>query len=255
MHNNALNKAGIKGRYVSFCVEPTHLEQAITGLFALGLAGANVTVPYKQRVIPFLQGLSDQARSLGAVNTIEFTKSGMVGHNTDVAGFLSALEQAGFSPLKRRCLVMGAGGAARAVVRGLIQAKAGEVLVAARRDNKAKGLCRDLGGTPISLADWERAAKGADLLLNASSVSTRAESPELAKMLAKTADKVKPSLIFDLNYGRPKNLWQGLAKRKSAVFADGLLMLAEQARLSFEIWTGLLPPPSHFLDALEQVIP
>ncbi|KIX12797.1 shikimate dehydrogenase [Dethiosulfatarculus sandiegensis] len=252
MHNQALFKAGINGRYVSFCVEPARLGQAVEGLFALGLAGANVTVPHKQKVIPFLQGLSDEAGSLGAVNTIEFTDNGMIGHNTDVPGFVRALEQAGFNPFNRRCLVMGAGGAARAVVAGLRQAKAKEIMVAARQKSRAEALCRDLGGTPLGIADWGRAAKGTDLLVNAASVSTRTESPELAALLSETPDQARPAVIMDLNYGRKGNLWQALARQKNAVFQDGLVMLAEQARLSFEIWTGVLPPTSHFLSALEQ---
>lgn len=249
MHNAALKARGLAGHYLALAVHPQDVGAAVAGLKALGFAGANVTVPHKQAVVPHLDSLSDLARRLNAVNTIVVREGLLEGHNTDVGGFLSALEQAGCPPRGLSALVVGAGGAARAVVLALLQAGA-RVRVAGRRLAQAQDLCRDLGGQALSLDGLPSALGQADLLVNASAVSAPGESPEMAALLAGLAPGAGCRLVADLNYGRPHNFWRDLAGRGGVPFLDGLPMLAAQAALSFNLWTGQAASAQEFHAAL-----
>ena len=133
LHNTVMKKIGLDGLYLPLNVAEPRLDAALRGLQALGFTGANVTVPYKEAVIPFLDHLSEEARQIGAVNTIVVEDTRLSGHNTDAAGCLDALDQSGFDPAGRTALVLGNGGAARAVICALKQSGAGDITVAGRR--------------------------------------------------------------------------------------------------------------------------
>lgn len=249
MHNAALKAHGIDGLYLALAVEPERVDQAVAGIRGLGLAGVNVTVPHKQAVIPHLDALDPLAGRLGAVNTIVNQAGHLTGHNTDLPGMLWALQRAGADPAGRRCLVVGAGGAARAVVLGLIEAGAAEVTIAARRVEQAQALAAELDGQGAALADCAPAAAAAGLIVNASAVSDPAEGPDLAA-LAGAWNLAACRLVLDINYGRRVNLWRQLAQGAGVAFVDGRPMLAAQAAFSFALWTGLKPDPATFLAAL-----
>ncbi len=250
MHNALLAKHGLEGVYLPFAVEPAAVGQAVAGIKALGLAGVNVTVPHKQAVVPHLDRLSEDAAALGAVNTIKPEGGRLIGYNTDLEGFRRALAQAGAGPAGGRALVLGAGGAARAVVLALVRDGA-QVMVAARRREQAAALCAELGGEGLSLDQAAKVFKGVDLVVNATSVSSPAESPDMRDWLGELPPAPNLSLVMDLNYGRQDNFWAGLAQRNGAAFGDGLAMLAHQACLSFNLWTGLEARVEDFLAALE----
>ncbi|MBI4800474.1 MAG: shikimate dehydrogenase [Desulfarculus sp.] len=250
MHNAALKAHGLEGQYLALKVHPAEVGEAVRGLKALGFAGANVTVPHKEAVLPYLSTLSDLARELLAVNTIVVKDGLLEGHNTDVGGFLAALEGTGQPPKGRAALVVGAGGAARAVVLGLRLAGAARVTVASRRLEQARELCGQLGGQAIIMDDLPQAAGQAEIIVNASAVSTPSESPEMAAMVAGLKLGAGCRLVMDLNYGRRGNFWRALAGRSSAAFLDGLSMLAAQAALSFNLWTGLAATAQEFYAAL-----
>jgi shikimate dehydrogenase len=250
MHNAVLQAHGLAGAYLPLAVRPDEVGEAVRGLKALGFSGANVTVPHKQAVAPYLETLSDLARELGAVNTIVIKDGVLEGHNTDVGGFLSALTGAGCSPRGLKTLVVGAGGAARAVVLGLRLAGADWVRVAGRRLEQARGLCRKLGGEPLALDGLAGPLAQAELIINASAVSDPAESPEMAGLLEGLEPGPACRLVADLNYGRARNFWQDLAGRGGVPFLDGLPMLAAQAALSFNMWTGLEATAQEFQAAL-----
>jgi shikimate dehydrogenase len=133
MHNAVLKAHGLMGQYLALKVHPGEVGEAVRGLKALGFMGANVTVPHKQAVVPYLSTLSDLAHQLMAVNTIVVKDGLLAGHNTDVGGFLTALERSGQTPQGQSALVVGCGGAARAVVLGLRLGGAARILVAGRR--------------------------------------------------------------------------------------------------------------------------
>ncbi|MBI5524248.1 MAG: shikimate dehydrogenase [Desulfarculus sp.] len=250
MHNAVLQAHGLAGQYLALKVHPAEVGEAVRGLKALGFSGANVTVPHKQAVLPYLSTLSDLARELMAVNTIVIKDGLLEGHNTDVGGFLAALERAGQPPKGLRALVVGAGGAARAVVLALRLAGAARVTVAGRRLEQARELCGQLGGQAIIMDDLPQAAGQAEIVINASAVSTPGESPQMAALVQALRPGDACRLVMDLNYGRHGNFWQALAGRAGAAFLDGLYMLAAQAALSFNLWTGLEATAQEFYAAL-----
>ncbi len=262
MHNAAFDALGLNWRYVPLPVEPAQVRAAVRGLGALGFRGANVTVPHKQAVLPALDTLAGEAQALGAVNTIlvERGDGGTVlsGHNTDARGFVAALREGGFEPAGRRAVVVGAGGAARAVVYGLLGAGGGEITVLNRTLERARRLVSDLSRrsppamrysqlTPKTVVE---AARTADLLVNATTVG----------MWPRAEDSIWPAgvpvpahlTVLDLVYNPLETRLLQQARRSGARGIDGLGMLVGQGALAFEMWTGERPPVAVMRAACER---
>jgi shikimate dehydrogenase len=253
MHSSVLKRVGIQGTYVPFCVKPEDLQQAVSGLKALNIAGANVTVPYKEQVIPFLDFLSEEAESLGAVNTIVPKDGAFVGYNTDALGFVDTLGTADFSVTGKSVLLVGTGGAARAVAYALAGQGVKSTRVAGRDAKRTEKIAGDFGMEPIALTSLPGGTTNVDLLVNVTSASSPADSREMTDLVA-AMRLVDCELVYDLNYGRKDNVWRTLADRSGSRFMDGLPMLAHQARRSFMLWTGLDVPVSEFeAPLMEQV--
>jgi shikimate dehydrogenase len=252
MHNAAFETLGLNWRYVPLPVPPGQVGAALQGLIALGFRGANVTVPHKETVMPTLDAIADDARALGAVNTIvvEHEEGGptLSGRNTDAAGFIGALRAGGYDPAGASAVVVGAGGAARAVVFGLMQAGAAEVLVLNRTPGRAQTLVSDL--SPLSPCPVRHAkltpemltksAQAAGLLVNATPVgmwprTDHAIWPEDAPMPAELT-------VFDLVYNPVETKLLQQTRRWGARGVEGLGMLVRQGALSFEMWTGAEAP-------------
>ncbi len=251
MHNAVLAELGLEGGYEALPVEPHAVASFVGSLAKRGFNGVNVTVPHKQGVMPFLDEVEDEAQTLGAVNTITVENGRLLGGNTDCPGFASALEDTGYVAVGRPALVVGAGGAARAVVHALAKLGASPLWVAVRRLEQAAELCAVLGGEPLDMHQAARAVGQAALLVNTASASSPSESPDLAAWAAGLgAEKLQQ--VMDINYGRRENFWAELARRQGAGFCDGLAMLAAQAALSFARWTGREVPWHRFLAALEE---
>jgi shikimate dehydrogenase len=246
MHNAAFRSCGLDLVYVAFDVARERLSTAIAGLRALGAAGANVTVPHKESVIPFLDDLDDVARKIGAVNTIVEHGGRLIGSNTDMYGFLMSLELTwGRSPQGAACLVLGAGGAARAVVCGLIQGGAGSVAVFNRTPERAEQLCQAAGAwgdtvcEPVVGERLLEAARQADLVVNATSAGLQ----DSVKGMERLVDIFcKRHMVIDLVYARQRTNFLVAAEKRGASTADGSEMLVQQAALSFELWTGVPAP-------------
>jgi shikimate dehydrogenase len=251
MHNAMLVRHGLDGVYVPIAVEPAQVKQVVRAFRNTSLAGVNVTVPHKETVAPLLDSLSPQARLLGAVNTIVFREAELVGYNTDVDGFTEALKEVGFSPRGHSALVFGAGGAARAVVLALVTAGAAEVKVASRTPARTRRLAADLGARAVELAGAPAVSAACDLVVNATPVSTRRESPEMAELALRLKLGQGCRLVVDINYGRRLTFWEEAARAQGMPFLDGLVMLAHQARLSFKLWTGVDAPVEEFASALK----
>jgi len=146
----AFSALSLNWGYVPLPVRPGLIEDAISGLAALGFRGANVTIPYKEAVIPFLQRLSSEAESIRAVNTIVVEEDGtLIGHNTDSSGFIATLRDVGFDPKGRSAVVCGAGGAARAAVHGLLEAGVKEITVLNRNLERAEELISAFVDAPV----------------------------------------------------------------------------------------------------------
>jgi shikimate dehydrogenase len=241
MHNAALRAVGLEWHYLAWRVPPQDLRAAIHGIRALGIAGANVTMPHKKDVLRLLDDLSSDARDIGAVNTIQRVTDGrLVGHNTDVDGFREFLSgDAGIRVEGRTALVLGAGGAARAVVRALDELEAARIVICARRVRVARHVCRLAARAPTKAAGWDRVAheaERADVLVNATPLGMRAEE-------AVSETSFRPGqAVVDLVYQPPATPLVERARAAGAEAWGGLGMLVRQGAASFRIWTGLDPP-------------
>jgi shikimate dehydrogenase len=260
MHNSAFDAMGLDWCYVPLPVAPGQVESAVKGLAALGFRGANVTVPHKQAVIPHLDGVSNAVQEIGAVNTIALQKGQLVGHNTDAEGFLIALREAGFEPAGLRAVVVGAGGAARAVAHSLLHSGAGEILVLSRTLSRAQVLTEELGSLTthacrlqalaLSPGSLVESARDADLLIHATPAGTW---PHVAESVWPHGVPIPAHLVvFDLVYNPPETRLLEQAREAGAHPVGGLDMLVGQAILAFEIWTGQRPSPSVMRSAAQR---
>lgn len=244
-----LGRTGIKGAYVPFMVDDGNIGKALESLRVLNIAGANITAPFKEKVLPYLDVLSEGANIIGAVNTIVCKGGQLKGYNTNAIGIMDALNEVKFDIAGKKALVIGTGGSARAVVFILNWLRAESVVVAGRDNQKTCRLAGHFSCTPRSLKDLADFPIDVDLIVNATSISSRDESSELAGIV----DGIKSNgcqLVFDLNYGHRENIWQTLAEKGGIRFMDGLSALAYQARRTFLLWTGQEVPHEEFLKAL-----
>ncbi len=247
MHNSVFSEYVMNCKYVAFRIEPADLENAVLGIRSLNISGVNVTVPHKEDVIPFLDGLSDRARAIGAVNTIVRDGQSLIGHNTDAGGFGDLLDKYRVSPNNSDVVILGAGGATRAVLHLFIERGYEKVSVINRTYKKGLELTAKLGGLAIPPENTTEALRKATLLINTTSVSEVAEGPSFMEIFSNEARLDKLRLVIDINYGRKTNFWASLAENNGAGFTDGLYMLAAQARRSFRLWTGEEPAIEDFL--------
>jgi shikimate dehydrogenase len=248
IHNAAFAAAGLDWTYVPLPVPPPRLADALAGLPALGLRGANVTMPHKTEVAALIPRLSDDARTLRAVNTIVVTGEQLEGHNTDVGGFERFLRRdAGFDPVGRSALIYGAGGAARACTLALGRAGIGKLTVVARNEATTAGLraiATELGIATEVILPKDAEGRQVDLVVNATPVGSpgsEARHPGLPILGPNV-------LVVDLLYDPPTTDLQRRAKEAGATVSGGLGHLLEQASLSFELWTGT-PAPLEVMSA------
>lgn len=238
MQNAALQEAGIEARYELWSTSLDDVPVRISGLRSPEILGANVTVPHKQTVMEMLDGVTDTARKIGAVNTIIPTQDGLLGDNTDGYGFrASIVEQIGM-PLLRTVVVLGAGGASRAVIVSLKEMGANRIVISNRTDLRAAELAQEF---KMEMAPWAElrdvALSECDLLVNATSLGWHDELPIHTKDLDELP---KSAVVMDLTY-RDTALLRAAAKRGHAV-VDGLGMLVHQGARAFELWTGVEAP-------------
>lgn len=252
MFTTVFQRVGIRGVYVPFMSRPEQIAEAVTSIRALNIAGANITVPHKESVIPHVDILSEGAKIIGAVNTIAWDREILKGYNTNAIGFMDTLEEIKWEVPGKRALVFGSGGAARAVVFILNWLRAEAVYIAARNEISAQEMADHLGGEAISFDDVSAAPVDVDLIINATSISAEDESPEFAALVSEL--KLEScDLLLDLNYGREVNIWEQKAAANGVRFMDGLRTLAYQARRTFALWTGVQVEPNEFLTALDIV--
>jgi len=249
MFSTVFERTGINAQYVPFRVEVEQIGWAIKSLRVLNIAGANVTIPYKEAVIPYLDVLSEGAQIIGSINTITCVGDVLKGYNTNAIGLMNALEEAGYEPAAKPALVFGTGGAARAVVFMLKWLNAEPIFVTGRSPEKVKQLVSRLGGEALALDTVFDRPVSANIVVNATSVSGYEESPELSARVGRL-EVPDCELMLDLNYGRSKNFWQDMARARNVRFMDGLPSLAYQARYTFKLWTGVVVEPEEFITAL-----
>jgi shikimate dehydrogenase len=246
-----LKRLGIKGAYVPFKIEKDQIGSALQSLRVLNMAGANVMIPYKEKVIPHLDSLSEGANIIGAINTIVRNGDILKGYNTNAIGFMDALNNAGLDVEGKSALVFGTGGVAKAIVFVLNWLRTTSILVTGRRLNSALEIVDRFGGEAIPLHHLQDRTPSVDIVVNATSVSRVEDAPEMSALLEKLRIP-GCELVVDLNYDREENIWQELAQRNHSIFMDGLSTLAYQCRRTFALWTGIQVPPEEFLKTLNE---
>jgi shikimate dehydrogenase len=255
----AFEAAGIEATYEAWPASAEQLEGRLAALRGDDFLGANVTIPHKEAVIPLLDRLDERAERAGAVNTIANESGQLAGYNTDVAGFARALrEDAGFDAKGKSCVVVGAGGAARAVCLALIEAGASVIMITGRNPRRADKLVADLrvltpSGVTITWTHWLdgvflTVVPSADLLVNCTPVGARGSETEGESPLA-PEHIPSGAVVFDLLYNPPETPLLHAAKERGALAVGGLGMLVYQAAESFRLWTGKDAPVDRMLEA------
>lgn len=253
--NAAFRALGLDACYLAFDVAPGALPIALGGLRAAGAGGLNVTVPHKEQALALAAEADGAALRAGAANTLVPCPGGWRAYNTDIAGFLRAVEEeVGFRPPGRRALLLGAGGAARGAAVGLLQAGIQEILVANRNRARAEKLASDLvegaGGNRVTVAELGGpggyALGAGDLVVSATPAGLAAEA-RWPWPLAAFAPGVA---FFDMAYGPGETPLVDQARRAGFRAASGRRMLLHQGAAAFELWTGAQAPLAAMEEAL-----
>lgn len=240
LHGHWLAHYKIEGAYVPLAVRPENLEAAVEGLVALGFRGANVTLPHKEQVLRLCDQVTPRARRIGAVNTLVVKDGCVEGDNTDGFGFLENLKEAnpGWRPAGP-AVVLGAGGAARAILVALLEAEVAEIRLLNRTRTRAEALADELGGTirVMDWGDWTDALAEASLLVNTTSLGMSGQPPLEIDLSPLPAS----ALVNDIVYVPIETALLAAARARGNAIVDGLGMLLHQARPGFEAWFGVSP--------------
>ncbi|MEW6052766.1 MAG: shikimate dehydrogenase [Nitrospirota bacterium] len=245
MHNAAFESLSLDYCYIPFLVHPDNLREAVAAIRALNIQGINITVPHKEKVIKYLDNVAEEAAFIGAVNTIVNKKGRLTGHNTDGAGFMKAMSEAGITVKGKDILIVGAGGAARAVSFSLSQ-KAKTVSIYGRTREKLDSLMSDLKKIRNNVSPcYELSSlKRYDMVINATPLGLKKDDP-----LPFALENLKKSVVVcDLIYKKTRLVNE--ASRYGYDTLDGLGMLLWQGYFAFKLWTGRTPDISVMRDAL-----
>ncbi|MBE9541303.1 MAG: shikimate dehydrogenase [Proteobacteria bacterium] len=237
MHNAAFRELNLDILYVAFKVSPQNLPDAIKSVKALNLLGVNITVPHKERAIPLLDSIDEEASFIGAINTIVNSEGVLTGYNTDGRGFLSSLSEEGISIEGKNIIIVGTGGACRAISYYLSK-KASKLSLYDIDKSKAEKLTGDLKKIRdnVFLLDKIEDAGKPDIIINATPLGMKNDDPSPINPDIITSDMV----ICDLVYKKTKLLQD--ADKKGAKTLNGSGMLLWQGVLAFELWTNIKPP-------------
>jgi shikimate dehydrogenase len=245
MQQAAFDDGGIDATYELWDRAPIALPDAIAEIRGDDFLGANVTIPHKERVVPLVEKLTEEAQATGAVNTITREGHRLVGHNTDVPGFKVALDKlVGRQKMPRQAVVLGAGGGARAVIYGLIREGFQRVIVFNRHLHRAEAMVKHFGRSAshmeLRAMPWHESIIEAELakskvLVNATSIGLTSDETPIPP------DTLNPELlVLDLIYSRTRLLRD--AEAANATTSDGELMLLHQGAAAFTLWTGQPAP-------------
>lgn len=245
IHNGAFRRMGLNAVYLAF--EVNHLKEALSGIRALGVRGLSVTIPFKTQILPYLDNLEDVAGKIRAVNTLTAVGGNLVGYNTDCCGALEALEEK--ADLKgKRVILLGAGGAARAIGFGLKE-KGCQVAIFNRSLDRAEVLAKELGCAYHPLSSFKEME--GEVLVNATSVGMHpleSKSPVPKEVLR------EGMVVMDIVYWPLKTRLLREAEEKGCLTIDGLEMLARQGSAQLEIWTGRRQAVGQIREDLRRVL-
>lgn len=242
LHGYWLQKYGLRGHYIPMPVMPEHLAEVLRNLPRAGFVGLNVTIPHKEAVLTLADVVTDRAALIGAANTLIFRADGKIhADNTDGYGFVANLRQnaAGWQPDRAPAAVIGAGGAARAIVASLLDSGVRELRIANRTRMRAEQIKTEFGAR-IVVYDWAQAGnmlQGAATVVNATSLGMEGKQP-----LRIPLDALEPGTVAtDLVYAPLDTPFLQEARRRGCRTVDGLGMLLHQAAPGFERWFGRRP--------------
>ena len=245
MHNTAFKDLMLDNCYVPFLVNPADLTNAVQSIKALNMLGVNITVPHKENVMPLLDNIDKEAAFIGAVNTITNVDGKLTGYNTDGRGFMSSLEEEGVSVEGKEVLIVGTGGACRAVSYYLSE-KASKLSLFDIDRQKAEKLSNDLKEIRdnIHLLDNIEDAGSPDMIINATPLGMRPEDPSPI-----APEQIRSGMVvYDLVYKNTALLQEAVRKGAKAINGSGMLLW--QAVLAFELWTGVKPRVDLMRDVL-----
>ena len=261
IHNQMIFKHSLNFCYLPFQVAETDLNKVIQGIKALNIRGVNITFPYKEKVVKFLDEVEESARRIGAVNTIVNNKGILTGYNTDVIGFKRSLqEDEEFVIKKKKAVIFGAGGAARGIIFALLEEEIEEICIFNRTLEKAKKLKQDFSPFfpessidvfPLEEENLKNKIERAHLLVNTTSLGM---PPQIDKTPLPDEKSFNPNLlVYDLIYHPAKTLFLRQAERVGAKIINGLPMLVYQGIESFYLWTGLKPEGKEVLEIIKRI--
>ena len=259
MQEAAFRHLGLNWRYLTVEVPPANLRDAMLGVRAFGLRGLNLTIPHKVAVMQYLDEIAPDAAVIGAVNTVRRDGDRLIGENTDGKGFLHGVRtDAGVDPRGKHAVVLGAGGASRAIVTELALAGAAEVLVVNRSVERGEAMVADLAaktGRPIRFEPWRgtyAVTAATDLLVNATSIGL---FPDVDAMPPVDLSGAHPGMmVCDVVFNPPETPLLAAARRLGLPTLDGLSMLVYQGTIGFQLWTGQQAPASVMKQALAQAL-
>jgi shikimate dehydrogenase len=257
MQEAAFAALGLNWRYLTIEVRPEALPDAMRGLRAFGMRGINLTIPHKVAVLPLLDEISPDAAMIGAVNTVRREGDRLIGENTDGKGFMRGVrEEAGIDPKGKRIVVLGAGGAARAITVELALAGAAELVVINRSIKRGETMVKDLvsrTGANARFEPWSKTyhvTHDVDVLVNATSIGL---FPDVDAMPNVSLDAARPDLLVcDVVPNPPETRLIRSALAQGLPVLTGLAMLVYQGAIGFKMWTGQAAPEVAMKAALRQ---
>ncbi|NEO61450.1 MAG: shikimate dehydrogenase [Moorea sp. SIO4G2] len=259
MHNRAIASLDVDYVYLPLPVKSADLKNAIAGFEAIGLVGFSITIPHKQTIIPLLSEISTVAQGVGAVNTVYRTDIGWIGTNTDIEGFISPLKRYNRDWSQTTVVILGCGGAARAVVVGCAELGCTEIHVLGRNQDKLgqfkqSWINSDLAIT-IHTHPWQQLPEllaQANLLVNATPVGMYPKVEQSPVAQVTMARLPENAIAYDLIYTPNPTQFLRQAKEQGAIAIDGLEMLVQQGAAAFKIWLGQTPPVDIMRHALQE---
>ena len=254
IYHEVMKIAGISGDYSCFRTPPEKIDESLQKFIELGLTGINIGPPYQAEIIPWLATISEGANVIGAVNTIVRHGQFFKGYNTNALGLMDALTAAGLKTARcTSALILGSGGNARSALFLLHWLGVPDITVAGRNLNKTENVTSHLGGgQPMLLEDALKKTETANIVINATNISSAKEDLELAHRL-KQMPLTECRMVVDFNYNNEDNIWHKLARSQPCSFLDGITLLAYQSRHALTLWTGKQIPLETVSEALQNI--
>ncbi|RLE61055.1 MAG: shikimate dehydrogenase [Thermoprotei archaeon] len=255
MHNAAFEYLGLEFIYVAFRVKADMLKKAVDGMRAFNIKGMNVTIPHKVRVMEYLDVIDEVAREIGAVNTIVNDDGVLKGFNTDGEGALKALKEGGGDPKEKKIVILGAGGAARAVSYFIAREGPSDMVIINRTVEKAVRLARcisekiglEVRAKRLTVQNLKDELEDAEILINCTSVGM---TPNINETLVPKGLLRGDMIVMDIVYNPVETRLLREAKERGCLTIDGVGMLVYQGAIAFEMWTGVRAP----VDVMREVI-